>query len=123
MDLDKHRDARLWREVKGHILRLPNITFRKIKSHQKHPPQEEFAALCWAGNYAADRLVTRQLQRRPPIYQALERDVQQWKRFLVLHAMIAVIRYADMTDTDDPKALAWEHEPQPPASDKGPWPK
>eukprot|EP00971_Amphidinium_carterae_P338107 6475293-Amphidinium_carterae.1 len=68
-------------------------------------------------------MVTRQLQRRPPVYQALERDVRQWKRFLVLHAMIAEIRYADMTDTDDPKSLAWEHEPMQPASDKGPWPK
>eukprot|EP00971_Amphidinium_carterae_P312532 6211918-Amphidinium_carterae.1 len=30
MDLDKHRDARLWRDVKEHIRRLPNISFRKI---------------------------------------------------------------------------------------------
>eukprot|EP00971_Amphidinium_carterae_P253106 5025261-Amphidinium_carterae.1 len=31
--------------------------------------------------------------------------------FLVLHAMIAEIRYADTTDTDDPTHLAWENEP------------
>eukprot|EP00971_Amphidinium_carterae_P165486 3280383-Amphidinium_carterae.1 len=82
MDLDKHRDARLWREVKGHILRLPQLSFRKIKSHQKHSPPERFAAMCWTGNAKADKMVAQQLQQMPPIYRALEHDIAQWKRFL-----------------------------------------
>eukprot|EP00971_Amphidinium_carterae_P320257 6365983-Amphidinium_carterae.1 len=122
MDLDKHRDARLWREVKEQIIRLPQLSFRKIKSHQKHPPPERFAAMCWAGNAKTDKMVAQQLQQMPPIYRALEHDIAQWKRFLVLHAMIAEIRYADTTDTDDPQQLVWENEPPQPTPAKGPWP-
>eukprot|EP00971_Amphidinium_carterae_P349434 6491017-Amphidinium_carterae.2 len=121
--LDKHRDARSWREVNGHIMRLPPLAFRQIKSHQHDPPPESFAALCWAGNARADQMVPRQLQQRPPLSPALEQELTPWKRFLVLNALIAAVRYTDTTDTDAPEQLAWEHGPRQPTSDKGPWPK
>eukprot|EP00971_Amphidinium_carterae_P099557 1969169-Amphidinium_carterae.1 len=121
--LDKHSDARSWREVNGHIMPLPTLAFRKIKSHQQNPPPESFAALCWAGNAKADKMVPRQLQQRPPLSHALEQEHTPWKRFLVLNALIAAVRYTDTTDTDAPKQLAWEHDPRQPTSDKGPWPK
>eukprot|EP00971_Amphidinium_carterae_P202951 4027550-Amphidinium_carterae.1 len=79
--------------------------------------------MCCAGNAKADQMVSQQLQQLPPVFQALEHEIAQWKRFLALHAMIAEARYADVPDTDDPKQLVWEHEPPQPAPARGQWPQ